>query len=148
MRMFGRILVAVLLFAAFAAAIAGLSPQAGNVPPGRTVVPPERTDVASLPPPERPAVAMRLTKIDFAIVAFDTIAEMTFWVENGNDYAVRDAVVECDFLGASGTTIKRRRETLFETFPARKTKHIAKISYGFIDRQVKSASCRVLDAKR
>lgn len=114
---------------------------------------PERyaaTASQSPPPPAepRPVARIKLAKSNWSREGFGNVAQFNFWIENGNDYAVRDVTVECDFHGSSGTRLHSKTETLFHNFPAKKTTHIPKINLGFIDQQVKTAGCEVVGALR
>lgn len=101
-----------------------------------------------VPPPPQPVEKVKVAKQDWLREGFGNVATATIWIENGNDYPVRDVTVECDFHGASGTRIHRKREVLFEKFPAKKTTRVAKINLGFIDQQLKTAGCTAVGALR
>ena len=73
-------------------------------------------------------------------------ALISVWVENKNDFPVRDVMVECDFIAENNLRLHRKRETLITTFPAKKTTRVAEINFGHINRQVRGADCVAIDA--
>jgi hypothetical protein len=73
-------------------------------------------------------------------------ALITIWLENTSDFLLRDVMFECDFLTADGFRFHRKRETPVTSFPAKKTTRVAKIDFGFINRQVHMVDCVAIDA--
>jgi hypothetical protein len=73
-------------------------------------------------------------------------ALITIWLENKNDFHVRNVMLECDFLAADGFRFHRKRETPIGSFPAKKTTRVARINFGFINRQVHMVDCLAIDA--
>ena len=55
-------------------------------------------------------------------------------------------MLECDFNAENDLRLHRKRETLITTFPAKKTTRVAKINFGYINRQVGGADCIAIDA--
>lgn len=101
--------------------------------------------VAPLP---APALKVDLKNEKWRRGGFGSIAIFSFTIVNDNDFPVRDIEIICRFFGNSGTVIHTRREVIYETVPAKKSKSVKDLSLGFIDGQAKSASCIVDDAHR
>jgi len=90
-----------------------------------------------------PIDAFKLAKFDWAKGGFDTVAVVTVTFKNDNRYDVKDAVLECDFHGASGTRIARLTQTVYQRFPAGKAKTVREINMGFVPSQAAKAGCEV-----
>jgi len=91
-----------------------------------------------------PIEKVRLVKMTWSL-AHD-IALITVWLENKNTFPVRDVMLECDFNAENDLRLHRKRETLITIFPGKKTTRIAKINFGYINRQVRGADCVAIDA--
>jgi hypothetical protein len=73
------------------------------------------------------------------------VADITF--NNENDYAVRNVVISCDFLGPIGNVIARRGSTIFESFPPASTIKIDGVSFSLREKNATPGSCRVLSVR-
>jgi hypothetical protein len=73
---------------------------------------------------------------------------MTFTIRNGNTFAVKDVLIECEFRGPSGTVIHTGSKTIYEKVAAKKDLRTKEISFSFVNQQVKSAYCSALRAER
>jgi len=85
-------------------------------------------------------------KIELKVAMNDfsyNIARIAFTVKNSNTFPVKDLTVTCKFLGASGTPISSRTETIFEVIKPSATKRTAALSYGFTSEQTKKFYCEL-----
>jgi hypothetical protein len=73
------------------------------------------------------------------------VADITF--NNENDYAVRNVVISCDFLGPIGNVIARRGSTIFQSFPPASTIKIDGVSFSLREKNAAPGSCRVLSVR-
>jgi len=71
---------------------------------------------------------------------------VTLKIKNDNDFAVKDVVVNCETVGASGTKLSEQSETIFRTFPAHSKKLVRNMNFGFIHQQSARASCELVSA--
>ena len=103
-------------------------------------------EAASRPdPPPRPALErVKLEKFDWETGGFGVVAVGSFTIGNGNEYAVKDARIECAFFGGSGTLVSTANQTIYETVDAGKTRRFRKINMGFVNAQAKSAICQLV----
>jgi hypothetical protein len=69
------------------------------------------------------------------------VADITF--ENRNDFAVRNAVVTCEFFDLKGKLVAARASTVFQRFPPGKKK-IEGIEFSLREKNAVPGSCRVL----
>ena len=91
-----------------------------------------------------PIEKVRLVKMTWSLER--DAALVTVWLENKNDFPVRDVMIECDFNAENAFRLHRKRETLITIFPAKKTTRITKINFGYINSQVRGADCLAIDA--
>jgi hypothetical protein len=111
---------------------------------------PQHTASSNPSSPSAPSVAVALPPpiIDFSAHmntwekgGFGSVALVDVSFSNDNKIAVKDAELTCWFYGASGTELSRQTKTIYEIFPAGKTKRIKNINMGFVPDQASKASC-------
>jgi hypothetical protein len=66
---------------------------------------------------------------------------------NDNKKAIKDVVVACDVIAASGTTIREYHFTIYQIVKANKSKLITGYNFGFWPQQGKSVSCRSISTQ-
>lgn len=81
-------------------------------------------------------VGVRWQKGGFGAVM---IADLT--ISNKSTLNVKDILITCNIHGASGTKIDTKSKTIYEKFPARQTKTISDVNFGFISDQANSVNC-------
>jgi hypothetical protein len=91
---------------------------------------------------------MKISDQSWTTGGFDSIGMMTFTIENGNDYIVKDIGVLCRFSGNSGTHLGVRAHTVYETVKPKAKRKFAKVNIGFIPAQSARASCDLVVAER
>ena len=106
----------------------------------------------SAPPPTvvpkgaLPGLSMVVQK--FGTSAGGALANIDMTFHNANEFSVRDAVVKCSFLGASGSVIRSRTETVYEAFNPREPKTVRKVNFGIIPDQAKTVDCTIVSASK
>jgi len=100
-------------------------------------------------PPERPTTTRQDLTLDFtwSKEGFDNIMEANFTIKNDGPYAIKDIEITCDHSAPSGTVIDRNTRTIYEIVKAKSKRLFTKFNMGFINSQVKSSSCRIVDFK-
>jgi hypothetical protein len=76
---------------------------------------------------------------------FENIMLADFVFKNDNDFPVKDLTVECIHSAPSGTKIDQNTRTIYEVFPAKRTKSILKFNMGFIHSQAERSLCHITD---
>jgi hypothetical protein len=67
-------------------------------------------------------------------------------IENKNKINLKDFIVECETIGASGTSLGKTRKTVFDKLPAGKSRTFKGINMGFVSNQSKKAGCEIIGA--
>lgn len=122
----------------------------GSAEQGRAPEPAATGSVAAPAKPREPDPwdNFEITKLEVLKGGFGAVAIADLTFRNGNAYPVKDALVACSFYGASGTKILERQTTVYETFPAKKSRTIKGVNVGFITEQVRSSLCRIVLVSR
>jgi|GEM_PF-708736 len=79
---------------------------------------------------------------------FNTVAIVDVIVKNGNDYAVKDFDLECQFYGQSGTRVADLTKTIFDRIEPKKTRSFKGLNMGLLTDQGARGACRVIFAQR
>lgn len=74
---------------------------------------------------------------------FGNVLVMDMTVRNRSLSNLKDFVIVCEAMGASGTVISTAKRTLFEVVKARSEKSFKDINMGFIDPQSKKSNCEI-----
>lgn len=138
-----RNFVAIVLVLLAVGAIVGIIAGSGTKPaanPGDISTSAVRVDDA------RPADQLTISKTEWVKGGFGSIALLHLTFKNAGKRAVKDINLNCYFYGSSGTEISHTNVTVFETFPAGKSKRSAELNLGFIDSQVQTGSCHIIAA--
>jgi hypothetical protein len=76
---------------------------------------------------------------------FESVLLARFTVDNRSNHAVKDLRIVCEHFAASGTNIDSNRETVYQTFPAKKKTRTGEVNMGFIHSQVEKSGCVIDD---
>lgn len=95
-----------------------------------------------------PEQYLEISKFTWSTGGFGSVMKVNLTFKNKLPFDVKDAVITCELAGPSGTAIDTNTETIYEIFPAGKTKTIREFNMGFIKSQSKSAGCRVEKVSR
>ncbi len=68
-------------------------------------------------------------------------------IKNNSSLGMKDFVVSCDLKGQSGSTVKTQAVTVFQQLMPGKGVQPSPLPLGFVDPQVVSGECQVIDAK-
>lgn len=115
--------------------------------------PPNQPESAAtpLPPKTPPLPLVPLPQVDIVSWergGFDNVAVMNLKLTNlSKDAWIKDIQVSCIFKGNSGTIISSNRVTVYEIIQPNKSHVAKKLNLGFIQQQVKTASCHAASAK-
>ena len=142
MKSCGGIVVLFLLFVVVAIIAAGKSSDTGQTPRAAVSTP------APAPVLPQPIDAFSISKANWKVGGFGTVAVFNFTFQNDNDYPVKDPEVTCTFFAASGTTLSTGTKTVYEAFKAKSSRTIRDFNFGFMHSQAKSASCRATGVSR
>ncbi len=71
-----------------------------------------------------------------------------FTIENKSKYVLRDPIIRCDFLGASGSTISSKTVRVTETFDYEHTHRAAWVSLGIVPDQMRNLRCDLTEVYR
>jgi hypothetical protein len=74
-----------------------------------------------------------------------SILTATFIIKNDGDVPVKDLEVKCTHYGSSGTEIDSNTRTIYQVFPAHKTRTIRGFNMGFIASQAATSGCHIED---
>lgn len=96
------------------------------------------------PPPLKPIQLVYLKDYSWSLDGFGTVAVGNFTVQNGNEFAIKDIAIRCEFSGKSGTVVSRADTTIYDTVAGRKNRTFRKVNMGFVNSQSASATCRVV----
>jgi len=96
---------------------------------------------------EDPVSYLAIESFTSGAEGFGTVLVIDFKIRNSASISYKDIVVSCSQLGASGSKIATREETIYDSIPANELKSFSKISMGFINQQTKSISCVITGAK-
>jgi len=88
-------------------------------------------------------------KLDFtwSKEGFDNIMEANFTIKNDGPSAIKDIEITCIHTAPSGTVIDRNTRTIYEIVKAKSKRSFPKFNMGFINSQVKSSSCGIVNFK-
>lgn len=86
-------------------------------------------------------------KVNWKIGGFNNIFIGTLTIENKNSVGVKDFVIECETVGASGTKLDVVRTVIYDTISSGKTRTFKDVNMGLIDSQSKRAGCEVINAQ-
>lgn len=103
---------------------------------------------AKPPPPPDPKDRFEISKMDWKLSGFGTVAIVSLTFNNQNTFSVKDPLIACSFHGKSGTLIDTKRQTLFEAFAPSKKRTVKNISLGFVNPQAARAGCRILSVEQ
>lgn len=96
--------------------------------------------------PDLPGQHVSILSTSWRRGGFGAVGFAKFDLKNDNAKEVRDVTITCHFYGKSGTLMADHTQTVFDRFPAGKHKTTDELSFGFIDQQVHSVNCDVIDA--
>lgn len=68
-------------------------------------------------------------------------------IENSDDTARRDVRLRCTQNGASGSVIRTQEITVFEVIPAKGRRSFRDLTLGFVDDQMKTVGCEIIEAR-
>lgn len=88
---------------------------------------------------------LSITKSEWTLGGFGAVPLFDVTIKNANDFPVSDIVLECMFVAESGTPLNTKRETIYQRFPAGKSKRVKEVNLGFVNPQVAGASCNIVD---
>lgn len=111
----------------------------------RTPSAPTAASVAQTPSPKEIALRDIKIKLNPSREGFGAVLVANVVVGNPTQYTVKDIVIECETLGASGTQIGTARQTIYQIFPAMKTTPANEVNFGFINSQVEGLRCGAKD---
>lgn len=101
------------------------------------------------PPPPLPLnQQMQLRVNGWAKGGFDNVGLVDLTLKSWADFAVKDAVILCDFKGDSGTIINRRRKTIFKQLGPGASLRERKLNFGIISPQASQIVCLVEEINR
>lgn len=95
-----------------------------------------------------PAERMTMPNFSWKAGGFGSVGMVTLTIQNGNDFAVKDIGIVCNFSGKSGTELTARANVIWDTIPAKAKKTFKDFNIGLIDSQSARARCQVLSAMR
>lgn len=79
---------------------------------------------------------------------FDTVFMLSGTIRNSSDVVIKDARIDCNLFGPSGTQVGKVRQTLFEQIPAEGSRRFRELSMGFMgSSQVATYNCTITDAE-
>lgn len=78
---------------------------------------------------------------------FDNVGLVDVTLKSWADFAVKDAVIVCDFKGDSGTVINRRRKTIYKKLEPGASFRVRKLNFGIISTQANDIVCLVEDVR-
>lgn len=70
---------------------------------------------------------------------------INFKLTNGNAFAVKDLKVHCTGYAPSGTAIDSNDRVIYRLFPAHHTTRVSQFNMGFLNSQVASVACGLVD---
>ncbi len=79
---------------------------------------------------------------------FDNVGLVDLTLKSWADFAVKDAVIVCDFKGDSGTIINQRRKTIYKKLEPGASVRERKLNFGIISTQANQIDCLVEDVRR
>lgn len=97
---------------------------------------------------------VRIARQEWKKEGFGLVLTADFWIENGNNYAVKDIKVECDGYSPSNSKIDSNRRVIYQVIPANtnwyrgSAKEIFGFDMGFLHSQVSRISCKIIDYKK
>ena len=97
--------------------------------------------------PKPKDIALKNVSLDFewTKAAFGNVMEANFTVKNNSNYNIKDLKIKCIHTAASGTKIDSNTRTIYQRVDAKKSKKFTRFNMGFINSQVKSSSCSIID---
>jgi len=103
--------------------------------------------VVALPPSpkEQTRPLLTLTLRRWYKDGFGSIMMADFDIRNGSSHTVKDVTIKCTHSAPSGTEIDANTRTIYQTFPAQKTKAIRDFNMGFINEQARTTRCEITD---
>lgn len=123
-----------------------ISPAATTAPLTTSSPPP-----AAPPPPNQRALDKQYA-ISAAIMNYKwrksaggNVMQADFTILNQSDNAIKDVKITCTHYAKSGTKIDSNTRTIYEIFPAKKSKTVKDFNMGFIHSQANSTSCEIVD---
>jgi hypothetical protein len=99
----------------------------------------------ALPTPKEDAMIQTKIFVNGEKGGFGTVFIANITAENPTKYAIKDLQIQCEMMGASGTSLGIKRETVFEIVPAKSKKTFRNINFGFINSQVSKFNCTLRD---
>lgn len=75
-------------------------------------------------------------------------AQVSFTLRNGNDYAVKDVALACDFIRRDGLYPTKRVRLVPGTIEMRSRKSFARLHIGFVNVNASKAKCTLVSASR
>lgn len=92
----------------------------------------------------------RLTMPSFSwkLGGFKNVGIVSVTIANGNNFAVKDVGIACEFSGKSGTVLTTAAGRIYDTLRAKGKQTFKEVNMGLIDNQSARASCRVVTARR
>lgn len=97
------------------------------------------------PSPKENALKSVILNYKWSKSAGGSAMEADFTILNQSEHAIKDVKITCTHYGQSGTKIDSNTRTIYEVFPARKSKTVKNFSMGFIHSQAHRSSCEVVD---
>lgn len=79
---------------------------------------------------------------------FDLVMMVDFVIYNHNSFPIKDFEIQCLGYGSSGTKIDSNTRRIHDIIPAAGKKEYNDFNMGFLNSQVKSISCKVVDAEQ
>jgi hypothetical protein len=95
-----------------------------------------------------PADRMTMPNFNWKAGGFGSVGIVSPTIQNGNDFAVKDIGIVCNFSGKSGTELSARAAVIYDAIPAKSRKTFKDFNIGLIDSQSARASCRIISAMR
>lgn len=75
-------------------------------------------------------------------------ALFTFTLRNGNDYAVKDIRISCEFVRRDGSHLTDRTRTIHDTLDMKSRRKFTRMHIGFVNINADRASCALVTASR
>lgn len=124
---------------AIALALAGgLSADAQTPNPGGSTIIPESWRLADHLTVEIQPRSSRLA----------TLAVLTLAIRNSSDIWLKDATIQCEFYGESGTRVGDAKRTAYREFAPKKRTIVREMNFGFANDEARSAACKVTSVER
>ena len=121
------------------------APAATNAP---AIVPPEENAPADIAPEAAPVDGLKIASQSWHRGGLGSNAQITFTLQNANDYAVKDVEIACAFARRDGSHLTDRDRVIHDTINMKSRKTFARMHIGFVNVNASKAKCTLVAADR